>query len=157
VGEVIDIVDFGREDGVVFRAECGGEISEDEGDGVFGADAIGLDHFADRSDEGLILEHATVEEEDLGGFLAHFLFGLGVERLEIVDTFLDGGIEAGEFIFDEGGGDDAFGDAAGIGGEEMDARDDDTGRNIEPFEHDRVGFSRFNERTDRWFAWHEAS
>ena len=41
-----------------------------------------------------------MKEEYLVGFLAHFLFGLSVDLLQVVKAGLNGGVKASEFIFD---------------------------------------------------------
>ena len=153
VGEVFDVVDFGREHRVVHATELVGEREEGLAGGVFGAHAFGLDAGADGLDEGGVFEHRDVEEEDLGGLDAHFLLGLVVDEVEFVDGAFDGGVEAGELLFEGVGRHDPTGDAAEVVVDDEDAADDDPGGDGKSLEdvHSRGG--AFADRFRLDFGW----
>ncbi len=128
VCQVTQVIDLGAEGGVWVGGELLGEFSEGRGDRKLSVDMILLDGLSHGGEHGWVVEHADMEEEDFGGFLAHFDGGGLVQLIELVDGGFSGELEAFEFGGDIGLIDGSPGDPQRSGVvDEEDTPDDDAG------------------------------
>ncbi len=97
---VPDVVHLGLEGVRGHCLEALDQFLEDNGGGVLGGKEFFADALADGFGERRILQHAQVEAEHLGSFLAQRLFGLGHLQAEFVGGGLEGVVEAVDLAFD---------------------------------------------------------